>query len=274
MTDGGSAARAPTAAERKLLEAIDKERLPRHVAVIMDGNGRWARRRGMPRIAGHRAGIAAVRAVVEASAELGIEVLTLYAFSRENWKRPKREVDTLFRLLREYLDKELPAIKRHGIRFRPIGRLRELPEPVQRDLERARRETEGGDGMWFLIALSYSGRADIVDAARALAAECRAGRLDPEAIDEETIAGRLSTAGLPDPDLLIRTSGEQRISNFLLWQVAYAELYVTPTLWPDFRRRHLYEAIIDYQRRERRFGGVPAPDDGPSGGGPRELTVS
>jgi len=277
VTARRSSAPAPSrrlsASERRLLAGIDRERLPRHVAIIMDGNGRWARRRGLPRVAGHRAGISAVRAVVEGCAELGVEVLTLYAFSRENWRRPKREVETLFRLLREYLGKELPRLRRNGIRFRPIGRIAELPASAQADLKRAARETSEGERMEFLIALSYSGRADIVDAARALAEEVRSGTLSPEAIDEEVLASRLSTAGLPDPDLLIRTSGEYRVSNFLLWQVAYAELYITDTLWPDFRRRHLYEAILDFQRRERRFGGVGGGDDPPPVPGRHKASV-
>ena len=238
------------------LALIDFTRLPRHVAVIMDGNGRWAGARHLPRIAGHRAGIAAVREVVEGAARLGIEVLTLYAFSRENWSRPAPEVNALMRLLRHYLDAELATLLERNIRFRAIGRIEELPPPVRTALAEAEERTASNTGMLFLIALSYSGRAELADAARALAEDAAAGRLDPAAIDEAVLAARLHTADVPDPDLLIRSSGELRLSNFLLWQLAYSEIWVTPVLWPDFRRRHLHEAVVDFQRRERRFGGV------------------
>jgi len=243
---------APGSEEERLLREIDPARLPRHVAIIMDGNGRWARSRRLPRVAGHRAGIDAVRDTVESSARLGLEVLTLYAFSLENWKRPRTEVDTLMGLLQEYLRKELQTLQRNDIRFRVIGRMGDLSEGVQRELRTAMDATAGNRGMVFNIALSYGGRAEIVDACRALLRE----GVDPDALDETAFARRLYTAGLPDPDLLLRTSGELRVSNFLLWQIAYAEIWVTPTLWPDFRRRHLLEAILDYQHRERRFGGV------------------
>ncbi len=243
---------APGSEEERLLREIDPARLPRHVAIIMDGNGRWARRRRLPRVAGHRAGIDAVRDTVESSARLGLEVLTLYAFSLENWKRPRTEVDTLMGLLQEYLRKELQTLQRNDIRFRVIGRMGDLTGRVQEELRMAMDATAGNRGMVFNIALSYGGRAEIVDACRALLRE----GADPEALDEAAFAQRLYTAGLPDPDLLLRTSGELRVSNFLLWQIAYAEMWVTPTLWPDFRRRHLLEAILDYQHRERRFGGV------------------
>jgi len=235
---------------------IDFARLPRHVAIIMDGNGRWARQRRLPRIAGHRAGIAVVRDVVEVSARLGLEVLTLYAFSRENWSRPPAEVNALMRLLREYLEAELPMLQEKNIRFRPIGRLDELPRTVREGLASAEQQTARNTGMLFLIALSYSARTEIADPARALVREAVAGRIDAEQVDEDALAAHLSTGGLPDPDLLIRTSGEMRVSNFLLWQLAYAELWVTPLLWPDFRRQHLHQAIADFQGRERRFGGV------------------
>ncbi len=244
--------------EGDLLARIDFLRLPRHVAVIMDGNGRWARKRGLPRVAGHRAGIAAVRDVVEASARLGIEALTLYAFSRENWQRPRGEVNALMRLLREYLARELATLQEKNVRFRAIGFVEDLPPEVRRALAETEDATARNTGMDFRIALSYGGRSEIARAARLLAGEVLAGRLRPDEIDEEAIASRLDTADLPDPDLLIRTSGELRVSNFLLWQIAYAELWVTPVLWPDFRRRHLYEAILDYQQRERRFGRVTA----------------
>jgi undecaprenyl diphosphate synthase len=243
---------APGSEEERLLREIDPARLPRHVAIIMDGNGRWARGRRLPRVAGHRAGIEAVRDTVESSAQLGLEVLTLYAFSLENWKRPRTEVDTLMGLLQEYLRKELQTLAKNDIRFRVIGRMADLAEGVQDELRTAIDGTAGNRGMVFNIALSYGGRAEMVDACRAL---LRDG-LRPEEVDEAALSQRLYTAGLPDPDLLIRTSGEMRVSNFLLWQIAYAEIWVTPTLWPDFRRRHLLEAILDYQRRERRFGGV------------------
>lgn len=249
-----------------LLGAIDRERLPRHVAIIMDGNGRWARSRGLPRVAGHRAGIAAVRDTVEASAELGLEVLTLYAFSRENWKRPRAEVTTLMRLLKEYVKKELRTLLDNDIRFRPIGRIEDLSPTVQQAVRHAESETAGGRGLIFNIALSYGGRDEIVDSCRALAREAAAGKIEAEAIEGADLERHLSTAGQPDPDLLIRTSGEMRVSNFLLWQIAYSEIWVTPTLWPAFRRDELYRAILDYQKRERRYGGVIA--DPPREGSP------
>jgi undecaprenyl diphosphate synthase len=240
------------------LAAIDFGRLPRHVAIIMDGNGRWARQRGLPRVAGHRAGIASVREIVETAGRLGLEALTLYAFSRENWTRPAPEVRTLMALLVEYIAAELESIHARNVRFQVIGRPSDLPLDVQRALADAQERTRDNTGMRFLVALSYSGRTEIAEAARALAREAQSGTLDPESIDETAVANRLSTAGVPDPDLLIRTSGELRVSNFLLWQIAYAELWVSAVLWPDFRRRHLFEAVLDFQRRERRFGGLGA----------------
>ncbi len=241
--------------EEALLKQIDMERLPTHVAIIMDGNGRWASRRFMPRVEGHRAGISSVRDVVEASARLGVRVLTLYAFSVENWKRPATEVGTLMTLLKRYLRMELATLMRHDIRFQVVGRKAELAPDVQAELGEAERKTAGNGGMLFNIALNYGGRAEIVDAVqRAI----RAG-LRPEDVTEQSFAGLLYTAGQPDPDLLIRTSGELRVSNFLLWQIAYAEIYVTETLWPDFRCRDLLEAILAYQKRERRYGGIAAP---------------
>jgi undecaprenyl diphosphate synthase len=266
MSDPPSSKSGSGSVAGKLLEAIDRRRLPRHVAIIMDGNGRWARGRGLPRVAGHRAGIAAVRDTVEASAELGLEVLTLYAFSRENWKRPRAEVTTLMRLLKEYVKKELRTLLDNDIRFRPIGRIDDLSPTVQQAVHHAESETAGGQGLVFNIALSYGGRDEIIDSCRALAREAAAGTLDPEEIGSNTLERHLSTAGQPDPDLLIRTSGEMRVSNFLLWQIAYAEIWVTPTFWPDFRREELYRAILDYQKRERRYGGVIA--DPPRGSGP------
>ncbi len=245
-------------AERALLASLDPSRLPEHVAIIMDGNGRWAKRRRLPRVAGHRAGIDAVRDTVEASARLGLRVLTLYAFSQENWKRPKAEVDFLMELLKEFVRRELDTLRRNDIRLRVIGRVSDLAPSVRAELDRALKETESNRGLLFHIALSYGGRAEIVDACRALARE----GIPADRIDEEAVAARLYTAGIPDPDLLIRTSGEMRVSNFLLWQIAYAELWVTQTLWPDFRTKDLLEALVDYQRRERRYGGLGGIEEG------------
>ena len=242
--------------EQALLRSIDFARLPRHVAVIMDGNGRWAKLRHKGRVEGHRAGIASVRDVVETSARLGLQVLTLYAFSVENWKRPQREVTTLMGLLKRYLRIELDTLLRNNIRFQVIGRMHELPDDVQEELRRGMEKTADRTGLLFNIALNYGGRTEITDAVRRLATDVAAGRRDPAAIDEDTLSSYLYTAGLPDPDLLIRTSGELRVSNFLLWQIAYAEIWVTDVLWPDFRRRHLLQAVADYQKRERRYGGI------------------
>jgi undecaprenyl diphosphate synthase len=242
--------------DEALARQINFDRLPAHVAIIMDGNGRWAAQRHLPRVEGHRAGIDAVRDTVETAARLGIRVLTLYAFSVENWKRPAAEVSTLMMLLKRYLRSELKTLLTNNIRFRVIGRMEELASDVQDELRDAIDRTADGSGMLFNIALNYGGRAEIVNAVRrAIASGAR-----PEELDEERFAGLLYTAGQPDPDLLIRTSGEMRVSNFLLWQIAYAEIYVTETLWPDFRRRHLFEAVLAYQKRERRYGGIsPAP---------------
>lgn len=247
----------PGSKDWALAEAIDPERLPGHIAIIMDGNGRWARKRNLPRAAGHKAGVDAVRTTVEACARMGIQALTLYAFSTENWKRPRNEVEMLWRLLRVYLRRELPELQQNGIRFTCMGRLDELSERVREELDAAVEATSGNTGMRLNLALNYSGRAELVDAVNQIVAQARMeGRLHELRIDEHVIASRLYTAGMPDPDLLIRTSGEMRISNFLLWQIAYAELYVTDTLWPDFRRSDLLHAILDYQKRDRRFGGL------------------
>ena len=246
--------------ELSLLHAIDFQRLPRHVAVIMDGNGRWANLRRKARVEGHRAGIASVRDVVETSARLGLEVLTLYAFSVENWKRPPSEVSTLMSLLKLYLRKELNTLLRNNIRFKVIGRAEALPADVRQELERGSEATRGCTGMMFNIALNYGGRTEITDAVRRLVHDARERGLDPSQIGEDTISSYLYTAGQPDPDLLIRTSGEMRISNFLLWQIAYAEIWVTDVLWPDFRRRHLLQAVVDFQKRERRYGGIQPAD--------------
>jgi len=242
--------------ELGLLKSIDFDRLPRHVAVIMDGNGRWAKLRHKRRVEGHRAGIASVREVVETSARLGLQVLTLYAFSVENWKRPKAEVSTLMALLKRYLRMELQTLLGNNIRFKVIGRPDELPRDVRDELERGMERTRDGTGLLFNIALNYGGRAEITDAVRRLAGDLLANGRDPGRIDERTLSSYLYTAGQPDPDLLIRTSGEMRVSNFLLWQIAYAEIWVTDVLWPDFRRKHLLQAIADYQKRERRYGGI------------------
>lgn len=230
--------------------------LPRHVAVIMDGNGRWAERRGEPRIFGHQAGMKAVREVIEATADLGISFLTLYAFSQENWKRPATEIDALMGLLERYIRSERLDLIEKGVRVRTIGELDRIAAGPRRELERLMAETAANDRLTVTLALSYGGRSEIVEAVRRIAERVRAGELDPERIDEEAFADSLQTAGLPDPDLLIRTSGELRISNFLLWQIAYTELYVTDTLWPDFDRQAFLDAIAAYQGRERRFGRV------------------
>ncbi len=249
----------PGSQEWELARTIDPHRLPAHVAVIMDGNGRWAKRRNLPRVAGHRAGVQAVREAVETCARLGLDALTLYAFSVENWKRPRGEVNTLWRLLRVYLRKELPTLLNHQIRLVAIGRLEGLPAAVRDELLATVETTRSATGMRVNLAINYGGRAELVDAVNALLDEARrAGSLPALRVDEEAIASRLYTAGVPDPDLLIRTSGEMRVSNFLLWQIAYAELYVTDTLWPDFRRIDLLRAILDYQKRDRRFGGLKA----------------
>jgi undecaprenyl diphosphate synthase len=233
---------------------LDLEALPRHVAIIMDGNGRWAQQRGRVRVEGHREGAAAVRDVVEASAELGLEVLTLYAFSTENWKRPRYEVWTLMNLLKEFLRSELDTLRKNGIRLNILGRWRELDPSVVREIERGLELTADCQGMCLNVALNYSGRAEIVDACQRLVADWAAGKQTD--IDEETIGRYLYTAGSPDPDLLIRTSGEMRISNFLLWQIAYSEIWITDTLWPAFRRDELFKAILAFQNRDRRFGAV------------------
>jgi undecaprenyl diphosphate synthase len=242
----------------ELLEKIDDSRLPRHVAIIMDGNGRWARQRRKQRVEGHRAGIASVRDVVETSARLGLEVLTLYAFSIENWKRPEAEVKTLMGLLKRYLRMELDTLLKNNIRFHVIGREQDLPPDVREELARGVEKTRDRTGLQFNIALNYGGRAEIVDAVRRLAEDWAKSGRSVSGIDEDAVSSYLYTAGQPDPDLLIRTSGELRVSNFLLWQIAYAEIWVTDVLWPDFRRRHLLKAIVDFQKRERRYGGIPS----------------
>ena len=242
--------------DERLLTSVDWDRLPRHVAVIMDGNGRWAAQRGQPRIAGHRAGVEAVRATVDTGARLGLGALTLYAFSTENWKRPRYEVDALMRMLRKYLRLELDEIDRQNIRFQTIGRIEALAPTVRNEIARASERTASNSGMVLSVALNYGGRAEIVDACRAAMQKLQAEGKSADGLGEEEIERELYTHSLPELDLLVRTSGELRISNFLLWQSAYAEIYVTETLWPDFRRVHLLEAVVDYQQRSRRFGGL------------------
>jgi undecaprenyl diphosphate synthase len=235
---------------------LNLDRLPRHVAIIMDGNGRWALQRGLTRIEGHRRGKDSVRAVVETSRRLGIEYLSLFAFSTENWQRPRREVTALMGLLRRYLRSELGKLMKNEIRLVAIGDIKRLPPTLQVELQDTIEATRGNRRMTVILAVSYSGREEIVQAVRTLARDVRAGRLDPERIDESLFGSYLESAGIPDPDLLIRTSGEMRISNFFLWQLAYSELYVTPTLWPDFREKQFIAALRHYQERERRFGRV------------------
>jgi undecaprenyl diphosphate synthase len=244
-----------TGEEAELLAKLDLARLPRHVAVIMDGNGRWAQRKHLPRVAGHKVGTQTARSTIETCARLNIEALTLYAFSVENWRRPKTETDFLMQLLREYLRTEMPLIQRNNIRMRFLGRASELPAGVQQDMRNAEEKTAGNGGMVLCLALNYGGRAEIVDAANAILAE-RSAQGISSTITEEDLSRRLYTNGLPDPDLLIRTSGEMRVSNFLLWQIAYAEIFVTETLWPDFNRARLLESFMEFQKRERRYGGI------------------
>jgi undecaprenyl diphosphate synthase len=250
----------PGARDWELARAIDPLRLPAHVAIIMDGNGRWAGRRLLPRVAGHQAGVRPVRTTAETCARMGVKVLTLYAFSVENWKRPRPEVETLWRLLRYYLNHELATLQRHDIRLQAIGRTDALPPEVRRELDATIDATAANRGMVLNLAINYGGRAEIVDAVNSILEMARLdGSIHSLRMDEDLIATSLYTASHPDPDLLIRTSGEMRISNFLLWQIAYAELYVTETLWPDFSRTDLLEAILAYQKRDRRYGGLSMP---------------
>ncbi|OIN60197.1 isoprenyl transferase [Arsenicibacter rosenii] len=235
-------------------EHIDPRNLPKHIAVIMDGNGRWAKRQGAARVFGHRNAIKAVREVTEGCAELGVQYLTLYAFSTENWNRPKFEVDALMQLLVHTIGGELKTLMDNNVRLATIGHTASLPRDCQRELQEAIDATKGNTGLTLVLALSYSGRWEILEATRQLAAEVAAGTLQPDQITEEVFSRHLCTRDMPDPELMIRTSGEMRISNFLLWQLAYSEFYMPDVLWPDFRREHLYEAILTYQGRERRFG--------------------
>ncbi len=237
-----------------MLESIDKNKLPRHIAIIMDGNGRWAKQHGMKRAFGHQHGVQPVRDVTEAAAELGIEYLTLYAFSTENWNRPKSEVDALMTLLVDTIEKETPTLQKNNVRLLSIGDVENLPLNAYERFERCKAETAANTGLNLVLALSYSSHSEIVNAVRLIADKISNNELTPDAIDEQLVINHLMTKNMPDPDLLIRTSGELRISNFLLWQLAYTELYFTPVLWPDFNKDEFYKAIIDYQGRERRFG--------------------
>ncbi|MBR89703.1 MAG: isoprenyl transferase [Verrucomicrobiales bacterium] len=230
------------------------ELLPMHVAVIMDGNGRWAKQRSLPRIEGHRRGVESARAIIRAAGELGIKYLTLYTFSAENWNRPQPEVEAIMKYLSFYLKKEVKELKKNNVRLEAIGQIHRLPEHVRNQLGESKAALEGNNGLTLILALSYGSRAEIIDAARAIAEKAKAGAIDPQEIDEQYFANHLHTRHIPDPDLLIRTSGEMRISNFLLWQISYAEMLVTPTFWPDFRRPQLIDALEEYARRHRRFG--------------------
>ena len=242
---------------RRLADAgLDPERLPRHIAVIMDGNGRWAKQRGLPRVQGHAQGVTSVRNTVEECCRLGVGQLTLYCLSSENWKRPQAELDFLMALLEQYLVQERAEILGQNIRFSTIGRREGLPPPVLREVDENVRLSRDNTGMGLCLAINYGGRTELIDAVRALARQAREDALDPDAIDEPAVGGALYTAGMPDPDLLIRTAGEMRVSNFLLWQISYAELWVTEKCWPDFDRAVLHQALHDYAARERRFGGL------------------
>jgi undecaprenyl diphosphate synthase len=238
------------------LSAQARENLPTHVAIIMDGNGRWAKKRHLPRVEGHRMGVESVRAIVRACGEAGIKYLTLYAFSVENWNRPKDEVDTLMKYLARYLKNEIGELNKNNVKLEVIGQIYRLPEFVQEQLGKTRAALAKNNGLTLVLALSYGGRTEIVEAIRAIARQVKEGKLEAEEINDQVIAQHLYTRHYPDPDLLIRTSGEMRVSNFLLWQISYAEFVVTPTLWPDFRKAQLFEALEEYGRRHRRFGGV------------------
>ncbi len=240
----------------ELMKQLDKTRLPAHIAIIMDGNGRWADEKGLSRIEGHLAGVNCVRKIVRFCGGLGIRVLTLYTFSTENWTRPELEVKALMGLLKKYLREEIEELNRNHVRLKAIGRLEELPLPVRKELENCMRITSKNDGLILNLALNYGGRADIVDGVRKLVSDVEDGKLKLRDINEKVFSQYLYTSGLPDPELLIRTSGEMRVSNFLLWQISYAEIWVTPVYWPDFGRAHLLQAIVDYQKRERKFGRV------------------
>lgn len=242
--------------EQQLLESLKPELLPKHIAIIMDGNGRWANARGLPRMAGHRKGMESLKTIVRFCGELGISVLTVYAFSTENWKRPNEEVDGLMGLLVEYIQKELAELHQQGVKVRTIGDVTRLPAAAQSALAGAKSQTSNNQGLILNIALNYGSRLEIIKAVQGIAEQVKNGRLTVEDINERVFTDQLYTAGLPDPDLLIRSSGEMRISNFMLWQIAYTELWVSPVLWPDFGRIHLLQALCDYQERDRRYGGI------------------
>lgn len=255
VSDSSSKVSLKLSTDRKIQEELKRGgEIPTHIAIIMDGNGRWAKRRGLPRVAGHREGVKSVRDVVEACAQLGVKYLTLFAFSTENWRRPKEEIDTLMKLLIRTLRSETEKLHKNDIKLMAIGDIDSLPKEVRQELREAMEKTKNNKRMVLNLALSYSGRWEIIEAVKEIAKDVKRGKIKVEEIDDKLFSSYLNTAGIPDPDLLIRTSGELRISNFLLWQIAYTELYITDCLWPDFRRKHLYEAIRDYQRRERRFG--------------------
>lgn len=243
----------PESEEAGLVSQLDFGRLPRHIAIIMDGNGRWAKRRNLPRVEGHKAGSKSVREVVETCARLGIRYLTLYAFSKENWKRPRAEISTLWRLLEDYLKKDYKVLEKNQLRLKVIGQKESLPASVRRELARVENLTKDYDRMTIILALNYGGRAEIVEAVKKIFHD---NSTEINALDEDTFSHYLSTAEIPDPDLLIRTSGEMRVSNFLLWQIAYSEIWITPEFWPDFRKKHLLQALVDFQKRERRFGDI------------------
>ncbi|MBI4778242.1 isoprenyl transferase [Candidatus Desantisbacteria bacterium] len=244
--------------DKEILSLVDKSRLPEHVAIIMDGNGRWAQSRGLPRIAGHSEGMKSVKRVIKTANDLGIKALTLYAFSTENWSRPPKEIEALMALLCKYLRAEVKNLSKQNVQIRFMGKTHQLPELVQRELVKAIEETSKNSGLILNIALNYSGRADIVEGVSRLAADIKDGKIQVDEINETLFQGYLSTADLPEVDLLIRTSGEMRISNFLLWEIAYTELWITPIYWPEFNREHFYQALVDYQKRKRRFGGTVA----------------
>lgn len=252
----GSAVLPEKQADNHQINEIDLSRLPQHVAIIMDGNGRWAQKRGLPRSVGHRAGVESLRTAVKVCTNIGIKYLTVYAFSTENWKRPKEEVDTLMNLLVEYLEKEVAELNQQGVQIRAYGDLAGLPLAAQQALTRSINLTAKNNKLVLGLCLNYGGRAEIVQAVNQIAAEVKAGKIDPGSIDEEMIEKFLYTRDIPDPDLLIRPAGELRISNYLLWQLAYTEFWLTDVLWPDFREEHFLQAIVDYQKRERRFGGL------------------
>lgn len=242
--------------EKQLKKKLDYARLPRHIAIIMDGNGRWATRKGLPRAAGHRAGVESLREIVRLCAEIKVGVLTVYAFSTENWKRPQEEIDVLMQLLVEYLYNEIDDLQKNNVKFNPIGRIEELPPSARTALKMAMDKTRDNNGLMLNVALNYGGRAELVDAVRKIAFKVESGALKPGDIDEKVISKHLYTADLPDPDLLIRPSGDFRVSNFLLWQLAYTEFWITSVMWPEFKKVDLLRAIIDFQGRERRFGGL------------------